>query len=96
MVKVHVKQEHIDKGWRISSHNCPLALAVRDLIKEDLFISVGLSTVSIGTSFLSPDYSRSEHGCGDKIRKYDYDKSMDPFEFELDIPPHFLKEVENG
>lgn len=87
---VKVTQEYIDKGCPQSSKYCPVALAVSDLVKDRVWITVGLYSIVLGNNDLGG--VTLFHCERSKIIRFDVKRKMNPFEFDLEIPKDYLKE----
>jgi predicted transcriptional regulator len=100
-VRISVTQEHIDKGSRGSFKSCPVALAIREVVKDQYEISVGVTYFKI---CMPPDYYfhheiNTPYGVGRWIRSFDTSSIVEeeraakplPFSFSVPIPKHFLR-----
>ncbi len=90
MVLIKVTQEHIDKGCSGSCAYCPIAIAISELV------SIKYTTLVYTYSFCILGLEPAYHGeLPDKARvfieNYDYMNDVNPIEFELNIPAHFLR-----
>src|SRR5690554_2548277 len=96
MVKIEVKQEHIDEGTEQSCFSCPIALAIADLLKEDFYARV-FSLIEIrrerNHEILYSDKASSE--MNEFMNMFDRGYPVKPFSFELDIPTELLKGSSN-
>jgi len=93
IVTIKVTQECIDKGKRTNCEKCPVALAVRPLIKAPYFATVGGASVNIRLNATEVEKSISlpyEAACF--INDFDaMNKVPKPFEFQIDIPVQYLE-----
>lgn len=70
-MKIQVTQEDIDNGWPLDSCMCPVALAIKRHITEfDTLVGY---------------YSKLPDECYKFMRSFDKQKSVQPFEFEIDL-----------
>lgn len=103
-VTIKVTTCHIVAGWRGSTCNCPIALAIKDHVKPDLSVIVRYTFAY----FTEPDHKNYGSGlrshCGAPsvklpdeamqfIIQFDQGSHPLPFEFQLEIPTHFLKDA---
>jgi hypothetical protein len=90
---IRVTEKHIKQGLAHSANMCPVALAIKDVIKNKP-ISVGLTSIhyigDVRSSIPRNAYARLGvitcelgYDVADKIIKFDTSKIMEPFEFEL-------------
>ena len=86
--RISVTAEHIKNSCH-SSRNCPVALAVRDLVKDG-------SVVDVFSECIYIDFVRcqSPREVRDFVSQYDYHNKAQPFEFELDIDEKYLRTKE--
>lgn len=88
MITINVSQEHIDKGKRINSVLCPVALAIVDTIKDEyVFVSAGYNGVVIFKGNIEecktyniPSYVK------DYMLEFDHGHKIKPFSFTLNYP----------
>lgn len=95
MVSVKLEQKHIDLGKdrRMQLMSCPIAHAIRDLVKPNHIVTVGTGSVGIGNAVSQMVYIYIPQPMKKIIMKFDETGEISPCEFELDIPQHFLKEA---
>jgi len=87
-VRVHVYQEHIDRGYPHSATNCPVALAIRDVVgTQD--VSVIPDVAYVGTIFKGQRFDLPEE-VSEFIFEFDADGDVAPFEFEMEHAPYGL------
>lgn len=93
MTTINVTQQHIDKGCRIQASNCPIALAIDELLKEPLQAWVCQSNIGIGAE--GEERFRYQENTPESakefITRFDAGEPVEPFSFDLDIPAEFLK-----
>ncbi len=83
MIKIEVKQIHINKGKTGSIYCCPIALAIYEKFK----IKPKLEGVEVGANHIkvSSKYYTTPRSCARFMRKFDEDgkKAVKPFNFLL-------------
>lgn len=94
--KIAVTELHIEKGTRIVSTLCPVALAINEVLNnsarsgvcKDYFTIYDVLKDKEGDAiyFLNPLVTEA-------IDSFDAGKKMLPLEFEVDIPEEYLKVV---
>lgn len=83
---INVTQEHIDKGMKGNCRKCPIALAVEQDYKPLAPPQVGLTCMLItdlegkAVTVSLPDE------CSNFIFRFDSERDVKPFSFELEIP----------
>ena len=96
-VTVKVKDFHIEQGTRGSTHSCPIALALEEIILPDIFPSVGSTNGFItfcdekedNNSPLPRIVKMPDEATG-FVAIFDRGGEVRPFAFELDIPAELL------
>ena len=90
-MKIKVTQEHIHNGRRLSPSSCAVALAIAEQTGAKL-VTVGKNEVTLWPNGLATTESihpapyhdaRLPNEVGMFIEKFDSEKPVDPFEFEL-------------
>lgn len=105
IVTINVTQGCIDHGIGGDCSVCPVALAIKPLLREGIFARVQADDVKF-TSWayakIKPQWVDLPDEVAEFIRDFDRvteveegttDHPFVPFTFELDIPPRFLKEA---
>lgn len=88
MTNIVVTQEMISEGVRRECHRCPVALAVKAVVRDGIFVRVGTGFLYLG------DHRRTVTMPVDAqwfIRAFDCGRPVQPISFPLDIPEEFLK-----
>lgn len=81
-VTISVTQEHIDKGCRYGCFDCPIALALYDVVKPDTYIEVDTEYISFGKQKIKlPEAAKLFIDRFDSSGK----NYVSPFSFVLDI-----------
>jgi hypothetical protein len=75
-MKIHVRRRHIEKGDRVSSMNCAIALAVHELTRERVIVLTSIIRVGDKVSGV-PAIARRF------IARFDAGKPVKPFAFVL-------------
>lgn len=78
-MKIIVTAEHIKNGCRMDPCGCPVALAIRDVVKDD-DVSVGPWQVHVGGKGI-----RLPPAAVLFVRWFDENLRPQPFEFELPV-----------
>lgn len=95
----NITQKLIDQGVPGDAKCCPVALAIRLLVKDDVSVTVG-NRIWLGRQndsmmfFYSPEEVSNFINAFDRIDEMLYDKRgprPEPFSFPLDIPEEYLK-----
>lgn len=77
-MKIKVKQKHIDAGKRWYTGNCPVALAIKEVYKTDVWVYS--DSIRIADNSLEiPDAVKGF------VNAFDSGKPVSPFEFELSL-----------
>lgn len=94
MTQVTVSKRHIDDGKCGSPKRCAVALAIREHVKEGIYVCIEAGQVCF-TSYTKADFSRRKLPieASQFIERFDRMKSVEPITFELDIPQDFLAVV---
>lgn len=96
MTTIDVTAADIEAGERGECQVCPVALAIKRVIRGDLIVSVIMGDVAI---YKPTDLERSlvrielPDKVGTFITDFDKDRSVTPFAFAIKIPPQFLREA---
>jgi len=91
---IAVTQLHTEKGHRLVSTQCPVALAINDLLIDSARASVYKDYFIILNAVEEARESEDiliPENVGLVISDYDLTGKMLPFEFEIDIPDKYLK-----
>ena len=92
MVTIYVEQWHIDKGKPAECGSCPVALAVKDVLRESFLVNVGMCTVAVFTDDGSQSWGDDLPEVANRfIDRFDLGMRVSPFSFELPIPEEFLR-----
>lgn len=75
-MKIYVRRRHIKAGHRNSSHNCPIALAISEMVDDDPIVQPWY--VQIGA--MTHDLPEAAHRF---IGKFDAGKPVKPFAFTI-------------
>jgi hypothetical protein len=86
---INVTQEHIDKGKKISCSNCPVALAIGERVTTES-VYVHPRFIYLGKLMTERDLPKEAQRF---IRRFDGEKEVEPFSFDLDIPDELLAEA---
>jgi len=86
IINVKVSQKYIDNGKRKDCHICPVALAIKDIVKPRYRDQIEISNYSIQINPMNYDYIMLPYRVSNIIIKYDKSGVMKPFKFILDIP----------
>lgn len=87
-MKVQITQHHIDNGKPRVSDTCPFALAVKDLVKPNTHVDVGLVCLCIGTEHHLIKMSKNLQRF---IINFDDGKKVKPRVEDIGIPNKYLK-----
>jgi hypothetical protein len=88
---INVTQEHISKGKRLACHECPVALAIAEVVKpeHEVMVDCDISILNQSAGILwDAEYPPEVE---EFIRAFDGDQPVEPFSFELDIPRDLLR-----
>lgn len=90
LVKIQVTQEDINNGIKFKCESCPVALAIKRLLKPNVKVLVGDII-----SFMTNDSSEwkdvvTPERVWDFLVQFDNKRPVQPFSFELDIPEDIL------
>lgn len=89
---IQVTQEIIDAATVADCNKCAIALAIKAVLDPKFTVAVGAYSAHIrnkdGVILLSPSVGGKAQSF---IRRFDQGEKMQPIEFEMDIPEHFLK-----
>lgn len=80
VIKIKVTEEHIDKGNQADCYSCPIALALKEASQE-----LGTPEVCGYMVYWPKKIGTLPHKAREFIRKFDKDRTAQPFEFEIDI-----------
>lgn len=87
MITIHVTQTHLDKGEEKNCYTCPVALAIQDIVKDDVLVEVDYNKVLLNKQIWTLPQIVKEH-----IESIDYGHYIVlPFSFELSLPECLLK-----
>lgn len=92
MTKVEVTRKHINEGVQRNCNSCPIALAIKGVVKDDVDVSVGWLKMALSLG----NYDRELWSPTEAMqfaRRYDNGHDVHPITLELDIPERFLKET---
>lgn len=89
IVIVKVTKNHIRTGIACSTAFCPIALAIHEMVRNSVHVSVIPECVSL-TLYVRYTIDLPIQ-CSRFIKDFDYHKFVDPITFTLDIPERFLK-----
>lgn len=92
--KIKVTKADIDKGVRCKSRLCPIARAVRKIVKRDVMVEVTGRWISLGTDPRDND-AYVPKSAGTFIANFDDGKKVKPFCFSANIPQKFLREAKS-
>jgi hypothetical protein len=91
---INVTQEHINNGIPTKCGLCPVALAINDVLNNTYYhayvyhneIDIANNSFAVKQSFDLPESVKLF------INKFDKNLPVEPFKFELDIDPKYIKE----
>lgn len=93
LVTVDVTPEDLSNGLPGNCGLCPVALAVRRIVRDDVAIRVSMSILS----WRWPDYTTGSVDlpwtAENFIKRFDAACEIEPFEFEIDLPDELLAAV---
>jgi len=93
---IQVLQSHIDSGNHGNCRSCPIALAVKDVIREGITPVVSVTRIGLlvdGGIPLEYAWESSLPKIATSfIVRFDASYEVKPFSFEIDIPSAHLKE----
>lgn len=91
-MQIRVTQKHINEGEKIHCTECPIALAISDCLKKSYCAGVSMRRYYIHTLPLSQSCINNElpSKAQDFIIKFDCGRSVEPFDFDIDIPEEYL------
>ncbi len=92
-VTIPVTQEHISAGSPLRLGYCPVALAIKPLLNDNVRVAVTWATVGFFTQepYFRYDNTPLDTDTAVSIKHYDNTGQMVPFWFTLDIPEWALK-----
>jgi len=93
-MKIQITQDHINRGKDHSCTNCPIALALTELIKDCFQVFVGVSHYRIEHRDSRKILHRGEfvQEISNFVCAFDrYKRSVEPIEIDLAIPTHLLE-----
>lgn len=82
---IQITQEHIDNGKRAECSLCPIALAIKKVIKSDLNVGTGYGNIWISGHEVDW-YTKTPEVARVFMFQFDRQYSVKPTKFELDIP----------
>lgn len=92
-IRVDVTQEDIFNGVKCSSSRCPVAQALKKIVKPEFYFSVGISNFTLMSTspfkILAEGVVSSE--TKDFIKDFDRGFKVKPFSFDLTIPEKYPK-----
>ena len=80
-MRITVTQEHIDNGVPVDSLKCPLALAIREATKNNVW-SVGVASVFSGNKGFGIVLPKSAR---EFRHRFDSNLVVQPFEFDIEL-----------
>jgi hypothetical protein len=97
MITVQVNEYHIEQGAPSKRHNCPVSLAIINVLQPQYFPSV--SGESIGVFYrcdicaqaVTVWRAEAPDAVAEFVDKFDDEGTAEPFEFDLDVPAEFLR-----
>ena len=92
MTTIKLTQFYIDNGKRRSCRECPIALAILDVLDTGVSIKVDHGSIRLKRyhDLKSTEVMLPKAACG-FIALFDRQYEVSPFDFELDIPAQYLK-----
>ena len=94
---IQVKQEHIDNGYEGNCYRCPIALAIKDVVKDSAEVIVGINMVTFVAGKYFPPIPLSQEVENFIIQFDNGVKDLMPFSFELGpLSPIFEDLVKNN
>lgn len=88
---VKVTQRHINNGVQIIPDRCPVARAIRAVVKRSVDVQVGSWDVSL--EYKGKIINRKlRQKARDFIQAFDIGEEVQPIEFSLNIPKQLLKQ----
>jgi len=94
LVTVDVTQENIDNCDRAShTTRCPIALALKDIIRREVNVQVGPSSLTVGTTTWDFD-GQIPYQLNDKHEDHEEFtiEDLEPFSFRTNIPANYFKD----
>jgi len=91
VITVKITECHIATGLRRSSSCCPVALAVKSLLKQECFVSVHSKSVGFYDTVSQPVVSVLPGQAHEFILAFDENMEVEPFSFDLEIPDNMIK-----
>lgn len=92
MTTINVTAEHIASGKKSDCGECPIALAIKEVVKDE--VEVGVGTAAVTFQHLDSGEYHTEYlplVATGFITGFDHGCPVVPFNFELPIRGHFLK-----
>jgi hypothetical protein len=91
--KIEVTQEHIDRGIWLSCTKCPVALALKEVLKPGAVLQVDGSSIILDHMIWidAPPLVRKWIRVYDSLRKKAERKTIKPISFTIDIPDTYAK-----
>ena len=81
-IKISVTASHISMGCAMDGRNCPIALAIRDIVGHDKYVAVGIVSAAIDC-----DPKCNSHRLSDNlsqfVRDFDAKREVKPIEGTL-------------
>ena len=95
-VQVTVTQDDITNGMRAAAARCPVALAIKRVVKPGTILAVGPSLVTLLGEYPPAFNADLPNDVRSWVRDYDLERKTMyvPFSFLLDLPRHFLPTVD--
>lgn len=93
LTKIKVTQSLIDAGDRESCTRCPVAMAIAEATNVIPYVDLTGAYLYMSVNPKRDIHLNFPKEVTSKINLYDLTGKMKPFEFDLDIPTMFLKEL---
>ncbi len=93
--RINVTQDEIEHGVRLSCGNCPVALAIAKLVRDEIHVLVDSWSVTFfeptGNGYMITHKRQLPDSAMLWIIDYDSSMPVKPFSFTLDLPKGLLR-----
>ena len=86
LTMIKVSADHIARGTKCDECNCPVALAIKEIVADGVYVQVCGDEIDLGGDLIQSARQVEQF-------VFDFDKGLpvEPFEFALEVPERLLK-----